>query len=104
MVYDPVTRLIDLNDASITENTRASYPLEYISNALPEKRAGHPTNIVFLTCDASGVMPPIARLAPRTQAEIIRVVIRDMAALEAPADGLVRVKAGVYRRRFAARS
>ncbi len=64
VVYDPVTRLIDLDDESITENTRASYPLEYIDNALLEKRGGHPKNIVLLTCDASGVMPPIARLTP----------------------------------------
>jgi phosphoenolpyruvate carboxykinase (ATP) len=62
--YDPVTRHIDLEDDSLTENTRASYPLELIANAVPEKRAGHPRNIVFLTCDASGVMPPIARLTP----------------------------------------
>jgi phosphoenolpyruvate carboxykinase (ATP) len=64
VVFDPVTRLIDLDDDTLTENTRASYPLEYIDNALPEKRAGHPKNIIFLTCDASGVMPPIARLTP----------------------------------------
>ena len=64
VVYDPVTRLIDLDADTITENTRASYPLEYISNAIPEKRAGHPKNIILLTCDASGVMPPIARLEP----------------------------------------
>jgi phosphoenolpyruvate carboxykinase (ATP) len=64
VVYDPVTRLIDLDDDSITENTRASYPLEYIDNAVPEKKAGHPKNIILLTCDASGVMPPIARLTP----------------------------------------
>src|ERR1041385_9079763 len=50
--FDPVTRLIDLNDDSITENTRASYPLEFIANAVPEKKAGHPKNIIFLTCDA----------------------------------------------------
>jgi phosphoenolpyruvate carboxykinase (ATP) len=62
VVYDPVTRKIDLDDDSLTENTRASYPLEYIENAVPEKMAGHPKNIVLLTCDASGVMPPIARL------------------------------------------
>jgi phosphoenolpyruvate carboxykinase (ATP) len=62
VVYDPVTRLIDLDDDSITENTRASYPLEFIDNAVPEKTAGHPKNIILLTCDASGVMPPIARL------------------------------------------
>jgi phosphoenolpyruvate carboxykinase (ATP) len=62
VVYDPVTRLIDLDDDSITENTRASYPLEFIDNAVPEKKAGHPKDIILLTCDASGVMPPIARL------------------------------------------
>jgi phosphoenolpyruvate carboxykinase (ATP) len=64
VIYDPVTRLIDLDDEAITENTRASYPLGYIENAVPEKMAGHPKNIVLLTCDASGVMPPIARLTP----------------------------------------
>lgn len=64
VVFDPVTRLIDLDDDSRTENTRASYPLEFIDNALPDKRAGHPKNIIFLTCDASGVMPPISRLTP----------------------------------------
>ena len=47
-----------------TENTRASYPLEFIDNAIPEKMGGHPKNIILLTCDASGVMPPIARLTP----------------------------------------
>ncbi len=61
---DPVTRTIDLDDASITENTRASYPLDFIENAVPEKSGGHPKNIILLTCDASGVMPPIARLTP----------------------------------------
>ena len=64
VTIDPVTREIDLNDDSITENTRASYPLEFIANAIPEKKAGHPKNIILLTCDASGVMPPIARLTP----------------------------------------
>jgi phosphoenolpyruvate carboxykinase (ATP) len=61
---DPVTRYIDLDDDTLTENTRASYPLEFIKNAVPEKMAGHPKNVIFLTCDASGVMPPIARLTP----------------------------------------
>ncbi len=64
VIFDPVTRLIDLDDDTLTENTRASYPLEFIDNALPEKRAGHPKNIIFLTCDAQGAMPPIARLTP----------------------------------------
>jgi phosphoenolpyruvate carboxykinase (ATP) len=62
VIYDPITRMIDLDDDEFTENTRASYPLEFIGNALPEKMAGHPRNIILLTCDASGVMPPIARL------------------------------------------
>ena len=62
--FDPVTRLIDLDDDSITENTRASYPLDFIANAVPEKKAGHPKNVILLTCDANGVMPPIARLSP----------------------------------------
>ncbi len=62
--FDPIARTIDLDDSSITENTRASYPLEFIANAVPEKKAGHPKNIILLTCDANGVMPPIARLTP----------------------------------------
>jgi phosphoenolpyruvate carboxykinase (ATP) len=64
VTFDPVTRHIDLDDDTITENTRASYPLEFIANAVPEKKAGHPKNIILLTCDANGVMPPIARLSP----------------------------------------
>jgi len=64
VIYDPVTRMIDLDDDGITENTRASYPLDYIENAVPEKLGGHPKNIILLTCDASGVMPPIAKLTP----------------------------------------
>lgn len=62
--FDPVTRYINLADDTLTENTRASYPLEFIANAVPEKKAGHPKNVILLTCDASGVMPPIARLTP----------------------------------------
>jgi len=64
VIYDPITRFIDLDDDSITENTRASYPLSYIDNAVPSKQGGHPKNIILLTCDASGVMPPIAKLTP----------------------------------------
>jgi phosphoenolpyruvate carboxykinase (ATP) len=64
VTFDPVSRHLDLDDYRVTENTRAAYPLEYIENSLPEKRAGHPKNVIFLTCDASGVMPPIARLSP----------------------------------------
>jgi phosphoenolpyruvate carboxykinase (ATP) len=64
VAFDPVTRQVDLDDDQITENTRASYPLDFIHNALPDKMAGHPRNVVLLTCDASGVLPPIARLSP----------------------------------------
>lgn len=64
VIYDPVTRLVDLDDDELTENTRASYPLEYIANAVHTKMGGHPKNIILLTCDASGVMPPIAKLTP----------------------------------------
>jgi phosphoenolpyruvate carboxykinase (ATP) len=64
VTFDPMTRRLDLNDATVTENTRGAYPLTFIDNALPGTVAGHPTNIIFLTCDASGVMPPIARLTP----------------------------------------
>jgi phosphoenolpyruvate carboxykinase (ATP) len=62
VVFDPVTRRIDLDDSRLTENTRACYPLDYIGNAVPSKTGGHPRNIILLTCDASGVLPPIARL------------------------------------------
>ncbi|MHA2103943.1 MAG: phosphoenolpyruvate carboxykinase (ATP) [Candidatus Hodarchaeales archaeon] len=62
VIYDPVTRFVDLDDEHITENTRASYPLEFIDNAVPEKKAGHPDNVILLTCDAAGVLPPISKL------------------------------------------
>jgi phosphoenolpyruvate carboxykinase (ATP) len=64
VVVDPETREVDLESAAITENTRASYPIHYIPNHVPGGVAGHPSHIVFLTCDAYGVMPPIARLSP----------------------------------------
>jgi len=60
----PETGAVDLNSQRITENTRASYPIHYIPNHVPEGTAGHPSHIVFLTADAFGVMPPIARLTP----------------------------------------
>jgi phosphoenolpyruvate carboxykinase (ATP) len=64
MVYDPVTFELDFEDDSITANMRCAYPLEAISNASPTGLAGIPKNIVMLTCDAYGVLPPIARLTP----------------------------------------
>ena len=62
VVIDPETRVLDLDDAALTENTRASYPLSQISNASETGRGGHPRNIVMLTCDAFGVLPPVSRL------------------------------------------
>jgi len=64
VVVDPETRAIDLDADEITENTRASYPIHFIPNHIPGGIGGHPSHIVFLTCDAFGVMPPIARLTP----------------------------------------
>jgi phosphoenolpyruvate carboxykinase (ATP) len=58
------SRAVDFSDQSITENTRASYPLHYINNHVPSGRGGHPRNVVFLTADAFGVLPPIAKLTP----------------------------------------
>jgi phosphoenolpyruvate carboxykinase (ATP) len=64
VAYDPVTRVPDLDDASKTENTRAAYPLTSIPNIVPEGYAGHPRNIIMLTADAFGVLPPVAKLTP----------------------------------------
>ena len=63
-VANPATRVLDLDDDSITENTRAAYPLTQIPGSVPEKRAGTPSTVVMLTADAFGVLPPIARLTP----------------------------------------
>jgi len=63
-VQDPVTREVDYADVSLTQNTRASYPIEFIPNAKIPCIGGHPQNIVFLTCDAFGVLPPVSRLTP----------------------------------------
>ena len=64
VVLDPDSRQVEFDDQSITENTRASYPIHYIRNFVPDGRGGHPKNVVFLTADAFGVLPPIARLTP----------------------------------------
>jgi phosphoenolpyruvate carboxykinase (ATP) len=63
-VANPATRVLDLDDDSITENTRAAYPLTQIPGSVPDKRAGIPSTVVMLTADAFGVLPPIARLTP----------------------------------------
>ena len=59
---DPATRQVDYDDDSITENTRCAYPVDYIEGALTPGTAGHPTTVLFLTADAFGVLPPLARL------------------------------------------
>jgi phosphoenolpyruvate carboxykinase (ATP) len=64
VILDPVTRIPDFDDGSLTENTRAAYPLSAVSNASRTGVSGHPRNIVMLTADAFGVLPPIARLSP----------------------------------------
>jgi len=63
VVLEPESRAPDFDDGSLTENTRAAYPLDMIANASESGRAGHPKTIVMLTCDAFGVMPPVARLS-----------------------------------------
>jgi phosphoenolpyruvate carboxykinase (ATP) len=62
--YDPDTFVVDYDDGSITENTRCSYPVEFIDNAKIPCVGGHPKNVVFLTCDAFGALPPVSRLTP----------------------------------------
>ena len=64
MVFDPETLDLDFEDDSLTANMRCAYPLEYISNASETGMAGVPKNVIMLTCDAFGVLPPIARLTP----------------------------------------
>ena len=68
VVYDKTTRKIDFSDGSKTENTRVSYPLNHINNSVYGKGqpsvAGHPEKIIFLTCDAYGILPPVAKLNP----------------------------------------
>ena len=56
--------VVDYNDGSITENTRVSYPINYINNIEPTEQGGHPENVIFLTCDAFGVLPPVSKLTP----------------------------------------
>ena len=64
MVFDPETLELDFFDNSLTDNMRCAYPLHYISNASETALGGHPKNVIMLTCDAYGVLPPIARLTP----------------------------------------
>jgi phosphoenolpyruvate carboxykinase (ATP) len=65
VVYNPISRSPDYNDVSITENTRCAYPIEFIPNAhIPCSVNRQPSNIIMLTCDAFGVLPPVSRLSP----------------------------------------
>ncbi|HSH02744.1 MAG TPA: phosphoenolpyruvate carboxykinase (ATP) [Anaerolineae bacterium] len=64
VVYDKVTHEVDYSDVSITQNTRASYPIDYIANAKIPCVGGHPRNVILLTCDAFGVLPPVSKLTP----------------------------------------
>ncbi|MGE0432747.1 MAG: phosphoenolpyruvate carboxykinase (ATP) [Planctomycetota bacterium] len=64
VVLDPKTREVDYRDVSITNNTRGSYPIEFIHNAKIPCVGGHPKNLIFLTCDAYGILPPVSRLTP----------------------------------------
>jgi phosphoenolpyruvate carboxykinase (ATP) len=64
VVYDPKSRLVDYKNISITENTRGSYVIDTIPNAKIPCVGGHPKNVIFLTCDAFGVLPPVAKLSP----------------------------------------
>lgn len=64
VVYDKAHHHVDFNDTSITQNTRGAYPIEHMRNARIPCVAGHPTDVIFLTCDAFGVLPPVARLTP----------------------------------------
>ncbi|MGI0494616.1 phosphoenolpyruvate carboxykinase [Alkalinema pantanalense CENA528] len=64
VAIDPLTRQLDLDDGTLTENTRGAYPISFIENIDPAGTTGHPQNIVFLTADALGILPPIAQLTP----------------------------------------
>lgn len=63
VTFDAETRAIDFSDTSVTENTRVSYPLEHIDHSVLPSVGGHPSKIIFLTCDAFGVLPPVSRLS-----------------------------------------
>ncbi len=64
VVYDQAHHHVDFSDTSITQNTRGAYPMQHMRNAKIPCVAGHPTDVIFLTCDAFGVLPPVARLTP----------------------------------------
>jgi len=65
VVIDPKSRFANLDDNTLTENTRASYPITHLDNIVPGSKGGHPKNIIFLTADAFGVLPPLSKLTPQ---------------------------------------
>lgn len=65
VVYDDANHHVDFNDTTITQNTRGAYPIEFMSSAKVPCVSGHPTDVIFLTCDAFGVLPPVSRLTPQ---------------------------------------
>lgn len=92
VVFDPETREVDYDDATLTENTRCAYPIEYISNAkIPCLSPNHPSNIILLTCDARGVLPPISKLnSAQTMFHFISGYTSKMAGTE---DGVLEPQA-----------
>ncbi|KAL8699778.1 MAG: hypothetical protein Q9224_001268 [Gallowayella concinna] len=92
VVFDPETRQTNYDDATLTENTRCAYPIEYISNAkIPCISENHPTNIILLTCDARGVLPPISKLtSEQTMFHFISGYTSKMAGTE---DGVTEAQA-----------
>lgn len=92
VVFDPISRVVDYDDTTLTENTRCAYPIEYIENAkIPCISDNHPTNIILLTCDARGVLPPISKLTPeQTMFHFISGYTSKMAGTE---DGITEPQA-----------
>lgn len=92
VVFDPETRTVDYDDSTLTENTRCAYPIEYISNAkIPCTSPSHPSNIILLTCDARGVLPPISKLnSAQTMFHFISGYTSKMAGTE---DGILEPQA-----------
>lgn len=87
VVYDQAHRHVDFADTSITENTRGAYPIEHIANARIPCVAGHPAHVVFLTCDAFGILPPVSRLSgPQAQYHFISGYTAKVAGTEMGVD------------------
>jgi phosphoenolpyruvate carboxykinase (ATP) len=100
VVIDPESRQVDLNNASITENTRAFYPLDFIPNAVPSATGNHPRTIMMLTCDAFGVLPPIARLT--AEQAMYHFLSGYTAKLAGTEDGMAREPHAVFSSCFGA--